>query len=224
MNLRSFISDNIINIGSDSENNELQKPISPEVQTKHLTISKSFINKQEVDDVGTKSETMVSTDALTEARARIAKVIADHNQPGTDYFELILAKNAMSSIPVEAERYKVAFAGLAATGLTLEIINNSANYYKTIINNELKDFQEQFGQVFKTEVVDKKTSIAGKQKQMVQLSEQINKLNDEIKRMNEEAQNSETTFTMKKNSFEQVVAEMQNNIQTELDKINQYIQ
>ena len=228
MNLKKFISENIIDVGSSSEIKNPPKkdvPITP----KESSSPKSFINKQEENNSGSEETTsaqntgMVSTDALTDARNQLAKALADSNQPGTDYYEFVITKNAMSSIPVEEERYKVAFAGLSATGLTKEGINKTGQFYKSVIATELKNFQDQFGQVFRSEVLDKKDAIDSKQKQMVQLSEQINRLNDEIKKMKDDVQRNETSFLMKKNSFEQAAAESQNNIQNELDKINQYI-
>jgi len=230
MNLKKFVSENIINIGSSDEDTPKHQPPPPPPAHKEAPTPKSFINRQE-DQVNSPGNAVVnaqnngviSTDALSEARSRIAKVIADNNLQGTDYYEFIITKNAMSSIPVENERYKVAFAGLSAMGLTKDILNTSAKFYIKTVDNELNSFLDQFAKVFKTEVLDKKDTITAKQKQMVQLSEQINKLNEEIKKMNDDVQHDEATFVMKKNSFMQAASEAQTTIQSELDKINEYI-
>jgi cell division protein FtsB len=229
MNLKKFISENIVDIGSHDKESTTQKPIAHE-PAKTQPAQKSFINRQndasvlETTSLATGQNTGVtSSEALSDARARIAKVLADSNLPGTDYYEFVITKNAMSSIPVENERYTVAYAGLSAMGLTKETLNTSAEYYIKTIDNELSTFLDQFGKVYKTEVLDKKDAIAAKQKQMVHLSEQINKLNDEIKKINDEVQHDEATLIVKKNSFQQAAAEAQQTIHGELEKINQYI-
>jgi len=229
MNLKKFISENIVDIGSHEEESATPKPTTPS-PAKTAPTQKSFINKQTdfvVPDASAaptgQNAGVVSPDALSDARTQIAKFLADSNQPGTDYYEFVITKNAMSSIPVENERYTVTFAGLSTMGLTKEILNNSGHYYIKALDNELSSFLDQFGKVYKTEVLDKKDSIAAKQKQMVQLSQQINKLNEEIKKMNDEVQHDETILVMKKNSFQQAASEAQQTIQSELEKINQYI-
>ena len=168
---------------------------------------------------------VVSSSDLDQFRQHFTKLLADNNQPGNDYWELVSAKNVMNNtIPVESARYQTAFAVLSAQGLTKDIIIQSAQKYTNLIDNEMKQFQATFDGAFKQQVGDVKVSIEQKQKQMITLSQQINALNDEIKKLQDTVSDTEVTLTTKQNSFLKAGQEAKDTIAAELDKVNQFIQ
>lgn len=232
MGFRDFINKNVIDLGD-------QKQLAPVVPQKPKASSKSFINPgQQItpaqtmvidnslmspSNFGSQISSSISNDDLEAARERIIKLLDSNNRPGIDFHEYIVAKNGMAMIPVESDRYKIAYNTLSPIGLTKEILNSSAIFYINIVDNELKNFQDQFAKVNKSDVDDKKAQIEAKQQQMVQLSEQINKLNEDIKTMSSEVAQSEQLLSSKSNAFVQAANEAKTSIQTELEKINQFI-
>jgi cell division protein FtsB len=232
MGFRDFINKNVIDLG-DQKQPIVVVPQKPKIS------AKSFINPgQQItppqtmmadnslmspSNFGSQISSSVSNDDLDTARERIIKLLDSSNQPGIDFHEYIVAKNGMAMIPTESDRYKIAYNTLSPIGLSKEILNKSAVFYMGIIDIELSKFQDQFAKVNKSDVADKKAQIEAKQQQMVQLSEQINKLNEDIKTMSSEVAQSEQLLSSKSNAFVQAANEAKTSIQTELDKINQYI-
>jgi hypothetical protein len=197
--------------------------INPQTTTQTVDVSNmsaSNFGSQSSNGIGN----TVASDDLEAARQKIIKLLDDNNQPGIDFHEYIVAKNGMSAIPQEADRYKIAFSSLSPIGLTKDILNKSGIYYISVVDNELKSFQNQFAQVNKSDVADKKTAIATKQDQMKQLADQIAKLNLEVTQMTSEVAESESTLNSKNNAFFQAANEAKQMLQTEIDKINQFIQ
>lgn len=172
---------------------------------------------------GNGNNSTASLDDLNEARKAFQDTFVANNQPGNDLFEYMAMVKAMSSIPLESERYKVAFQGLAVGGMTKDVLLNTGKIYLDIFDKELKDFRIGYDQMYQTEVASKKTAIEDKSKQMVALSQQISQLNDEIKKMQDAVVSSEAALSGKKTAFEMAGQEMENSITNEIAKINQYI-
>lgn len=170
--------------------------------------------------------TPVSSTVLENARNHFKDILKDYHdkQKIVDYYVYITSKNAMASIPVESERYKIAFSSLSAIGLTKETLMQTGQAFLTVIDTELNNFEGSFGPTFQEQVASKKDLIQQKQKQMVDLSNQIQALNEEIKQMNDDVIQNENALNTGKSSFERAAQDAKEEIGGELAKINQYIQ
>lgn len=221
----SWFSDNVIDLGGkDKQDKQVPKPakaptkpvLTPSVTYKDTSTSNSSPFTEDAPEV--------SAGDPAAFRQHFEGLLKDNNVPGNDYYEFIAMKNAMTSIPLESQRYETAFLGLSAAGLTKDVIIQTANKYKGLIDKELAEFDAQFNQTFRNDVTVKKQNIADKQKQMTDLSLQISKLNDQIKTLQDESKASEANLTMKRNSFVSAGQEAKSAIDEELAKINQFIQ
>src|SRR5882672_2255884 len=84
-------------------------------------------------------------------RKQFAAILEDENKrnfPGNDYYEFVVMKNAMNSIPQEQIRYQAAFAGWSTGGnQTRETLLKTAHIYLGLVQKEIDDF----GQAYQTE-------------------------------------------------------------------------
>lgn len=158
-----------------------------------------------------------------ELKQKFYDIIKDSNLPGPDFYEFNEMLKAMSAIPIEMTKYVAAFQGLAATGLTKVKLIESAEHYKTIIAQNLSEFETAYTDMVKVQVEDKKSLIELKTKQVQELAVKIGALNEEIKKLNEDSISAEMTLRNKKDSFissgNLVISEIDN----ELTKINSFI-
>lgn len=158
-----------------------------------------------------------------ELKQKFYDIIKDSNLPGPDFYEFNEMLKAMSAIPIEMTKYVAAFQGLAATGLTKDRLIESAEHYKTIIGQNLNEFDVAYIDMVKVQVEDKKSLIDLKTKQVQDLALKIGELNATIKQLNEESISAELALKTKKdlfiNSGNLVIGEINN----ELGKINSYI-
>lgn len=165
-----------------------------------------------------------STDIdLTNARKHFDDLLAKNNQPGNDYYEFTMAKNAMDELPNEEKRYTIAYKGFSAAGLTKETILSSANFYLSVIEKDLQNFQSSFDLKFKVDVTDNKAKIAQKAQMMKNLNDQIAALNNDINELQNTVSENELKLNSTKNAFISAGGEAKNIITTEIQKINQYI-
>lgn len=168
----------------------------------------------------------LSLEDLNNFREHFKQLLADYNKnsmPGLDFFEFIEAKNNMP-LPVESQKYTIAFSAQKAAGLTKEILIRTGQIYLSVVENELTGFSETFNQTYKDQVEGKKATIEQKQQMMVQLSQQIDALNKEITSMRDETMQSESVLMGKKDAFNRAGNEAKQTLMDEIKKIDQYIQ
>lgn len=234
--LKKFISDNIVDLGDHHEDVQtaVKKPTQSNPQgqrpapasTTQWQDSSIVSNVQSIPGMPTIS-TPISSTVLDQARQHFKDTIKDYHDKHlqTDYYVFEAAKEAMKSyVPVEGDRYKMAFATLATTGLTKDIIMQTGQSFLGVVDSELNSFSATFDPTFKQQVEDKKAVIQQKQQQMMDLSKQIQDLNEEIKKMNDDVIQSEDSLNNAKSAFVRAGADAKNEITTELQKIDQYIQ
>jgi hypothetical protein len=219
----SWLSENIIDLGGSKKAKDAPKP-NPKQALKDDHTETVFVDSSGGDVSYDKppKDSFSATD-LQGFRKHFSDLLTQNNIPGNDYYEFIAVKNHLTSLPVEEQRYKAAYEGLAAAGLTIDILTQSATKYSNLIDRELSDFQSAYGQQFKAQVTDVKASIADKLKQMADLNAQIAKLNQDINDSTNKVDIAESSLNAKNNSFIKAGQEAKDTIATELSKINQYL-
>jgi len=232
MNFKKFISENIIELG---DHDDVATKVAPKAPAPQQRPQQAPAPSAWIDTGSTSAPTAqyqdtgvpVTPSVLEGARKHFKDTLKDYHDRGkqNDYYTFIAAKTAMASaIPVESQRYTIAYTSLAAAGLTKETIMQTGQQYINAVDQELGNFNASFAPSYKEQVEDKKTLIAQKQDQMMALSKQIQGLSDEIKQMNDDVISSEGTLVGAKNAFERAGKEAKDEIATELSKADQFIQ
>lgn len=141
---------------------------------------------------------------------------------GTDYKEFIDSKFDIDNIADEATRYKTAFNVLKRTGLTKERLLSTAQEYHNIVGRDLNAFQSAHSQQYQKEVRQREQLIQKKAEELQALSQKMNALKKEISQLSQEITETKDKLDLTKNSFLLAGENKQNEIQTELQKIEQY--
>jgi hypothetical protein len=155
------------------------------------------------------------------------KSIQEKNLPGEDYLEFLDALQAMKNIPLD-ERIKIqtVMATLSTKGLTVQKINESADYYKKVLDNEKKVFYDELNNQVKDQITSRQKEIEAADELIKVKSEQIAKLTKEITEnqqniLNIKSQINESDLKLKntENSFNATLNFVINQIDENLRKI-----
>jgi len=141
---------------------------------------------------------------------------------GTDFKEFIDSKTDIDNISDEETRYKTAFNILKRTGLTKERLLATAQEYHNIIGRDLNAFQSAHMQKYQKEVKQREQLIQKKAEELRALSEKINALKNEISQLSGEMVDTKDKMNTARNSFLLAGENKQQEIQTELQKIDKY--
>lgn len=200
-NRRSFFS----RIFEDDEETKKEQPIQQgEIST--TTFESSPITKPVSNS--TPDEEMVN---------KLWQVIIEENLPGPDYVELrnnvaALSKSGLTND--ENQIFKAAYNVLKMSypQLTKEIISNSIEKYKDIIENEKKNGLDQFEELRKTKVGSKNAEIETLKKRRETLEEEIRKKKEELgniaiqlDKLEDEVQENTSTINRQIEKFESSV-------------------
>lgn len=141
---------------------------------------------------------------------------------GTDFKEFVDSKVDINDITDETVRYKTDFNVLKSTGLTKDKLITTGQEYLNIIGRDLNAFQSAHSQQFKKEVGAKETLIQKKAEELQNLTQRINALKTEINSLTQEINITKDKLSTVKNSFLLAGEIKQKEIQSELEKIQQY--
>jgi chromosome segregation ATPase len=103
------------------------------------------------------------------------------NLPGPDYYEFYKMMETLEAhIHDENARLSAVFAALSIQGLTKQVLIDTANQYRRIIEKDKSDFDLALKDKLNNEVGQKQTEIYNLNKKIASNSEQIQKLTKEI--------------------------------------------
>jgi hypothetical protein len=165
--------------------------------------------------------------ALPEHVQYFERLIEDANArnplfQGADYKEFVDSKVDIDDITDEAIKYKTAFNILKGTGLTKEKILSTGQEYLNLIGRDLNAFQSAHAQQYQKELGSKEAEIQKKAEQLLALTQQVNALKKDINDLTQDISLTKDQLNKTKNSFLLAGENKQNEIVTELQKINQY--
>jgi hypothetical protein len=141
---------------------------------------------------------------------------------GTDFKEFVDSKVDIDDITDEAIRYRTAFNVLKSTGLTKEKLISTGQEYLNIIGRDLNAFQGAHAMQYQKEVRQKELLIQKKAEELQALTQKMNALKTEINQITNDINITKDKLNTTKNSFLLAGENKQQEIQTELEKINQY--
>ena len=141
---------------------------------------------------------------------------------GTDFKEFIDSKTDIDNITDEETKYRTAFNVLKRTGLTKEKLLSTAHEYHNLIGRDLNAFQSAHAQQYQKEVKQREQLIQKKAEELQALSEKTNALKKEISQLSQQMSETKDKLNLTKKSFLLAGEKKQNEIQTELEKIEKY--
>ncbi len=161
----------------------------------------------------------------------LLRSIEANNIEGFDYLEYKQSLQSLVKIESdEAKRFQNAYAMAQTMGLTKKKLNDSIKRYIQVLSDEEKKFSEAFEKQKSAQVIEREQTVANLKKSIAAKKEQIRKLQAEIKesedelskiegRINQSLAKVEATKDGFYASYNMVVGQ----IQSDLDKIKQYL-
>lgn len=165
--------------------------------------------------------------ALPEHRQYFEKLIEDANAKnpfftGADYKEFIDNKLNIDDIADEETKYRTAFNILKKSGVTKEKLLTTAQEYHNLVGRDMNAFQSAHMQNYQKETRQREGQIEKKAEEVLALSEKINALKKEINQISQELTDTKDKMDRTKNSFLLAGEYKQQEIQTEMQKIQRY--
>jgi hypothetical protein len=200
------------------------------VETEEKTVPKPKVTPQPivVQNIVQPVYTGVALSPESEEFKRQFKAILEEenkrNFPGNDYYEFVEMKNAMNAIPQEQLRYHSAFQAWRVVGnQTKETLLSTGQKYLGLVDKEIKEFEAAFQMQYNQSVGNNDKLIEQKTKEIQSLSEQLAKLNTEVQLLKQKNLDSTAALTYKHDAFMAAGEAQRQEILTEIEKINQYI-
>lgn len=154
----------------------------------------------------------------------LEKVITENNVPGLDYVELKQALDNMRALALdEPTKFVTVFSILSAQGCTKESLLSSIDKYSGLIIKEQEGFQAELTETFNEKVESKRKKIQESQEKVVELSNKIKELNDFIITATQEAQQEEMKLRLTEANFNQSIQKVLSVLNSDKEKITNYI-
>ena len=151
------------------------------------------------------------------------KLLSEANIPGPDYYEFARMVAAMQLIPDESARYHAAFAGLQVQGLNKDKLLSTAAEYLRVLTADSDHFQKTLEAALQDKVRGKETEAEAKAQRIQALSQEIMQLQQQIGALQDEVRVNRDKLTGSGSSYDAESRRRQQQIQSDIDKISQYI-
>jgi hypothetical protein len=151
------------------------------------------------------------------------KLLGEANIPGPDYYEFARMVAAMQLIPDESARYHAAYAGLQVQGLNKDKLLSTAAEYLRVLTADSDHFQRTLEAALQDKVRGKETEAEAKAQRIQALSQEIMQLQQQIGALQEEVRANGEKLTGSGSSYNAESQRRQQQIQSDIDKISQYI-
>lgn len=157
----------------------------------------------------------------------LVDALAKNNLPGFDYLEFKQALEALEALNIdENTAFQSAFATASTMGLTKGKLLETANYYKKILTNEQKKFEQALQQQTKLqiagkskEIVDTQTVIQQKKQEIQRLQEQIDRHYIAIEEAQKQIEGSKEKIFSAKENFESTYQVIDGELESDIEKI-----
>ena len=161
----------------------------------------------------------------------LQKALEDNNMQGFDYFEFRNSLRSLTAIiPDESTRYRAVFATAAASGVNVQKLMESGNFYKTVLQKEHEKFQLALAAQVDNGVVGRQKqaesltiAIQQKQQQIEQLTREIMAHQEEINKLQTALTEANTKIEITKNNFQFTLQTVLSEIENDLVNIQRYL-
>lgn len=207
--------------GAFFEEDETQPVSAPPVQHTQQAVKQLI--------VATPSVTAAPSDNAVQAYLdkfeQIMKDENDRNHPGNDFYEFITMKKNMGMISDEATRYLATMGGWSAGDpkLNKALLLSTAKHYQDLFDKEAAEFEAAYQNSYNSKVGGLEQTITSKQEQVQRLIENMNVLNAELAAHKQQLADDTQKLTAKRDAFTKAAALKKAEIDSEVNKINQYI-
>jgi hypothetical protein len=151
------------------------------------------------------------------------KLLSEANIPGPDYYEFARMVAAMQLIPDESARYHAAFAGLQVQGLNKDKLLSTAAEYLRVLTADSDHFQKTLEAALQDKVRGKEAEAEAKARRIQALTQEIMQLQQQIGALQDEVRVNRDKLTGSGSSYDAESQRRQQQIQSDIDKINQFI-
>lgn len=151
---------------------------------------------------------------------------------GPDYLEFTRALTAMQSIPMQENlKYQTVFATMSTQGLTKEYLLESAAHYLEVLNKENDIFHTDLEAHKQSTITGKQQLLEQQNESIVSMVEQINELQNKINEVKQamvvtqqELGEEEAKIATLTSNFEATVLHVRGNIESDVQKMQSFIQ
>lgn len=184
-----------------------------------------------VNNINNPSVALVSAEETNEFTAFLDEVYQKGNFPGPDYQEFTDALKTLAGQQIpENIKFISVFAGLQVQGVTKARLLETAGKYIALINSQVTGFTSEINKKLANEIGGKQKTAESLLKENQEIDAQIAKLAEKkaknaetILAINNEVNEETSSLNIKKASFEQAANNFINNVQSNIDKINTYL-
>lgn len=161
----------------------------------------------------------------------LLKAMDEQNLEGFDYLEYKQSLQSLSKMSMdEATRYQSAFAMAQTMGASANNLTNSAKHYLNVLAEEEKKFEQALLNQRNRQINDKqeelkrlKMSIESHQQQIEKLNKEIQSYKKKMDTLTNTLAASEAKLEGTKNNFLVTYQKLVDQIQSDVDKMNQYL-
>jgi hypothetical protein len=203
-----------------------KKPIKGQVTNKEDNATPAVVSYDQLTPINAFGGATINPDV----RAHLLGLIKENNFEGFDYCEFSVQLEIAKAWPIPLEqKYQSSFsavkgqAELAKKDFDKPKLVTTAAKYKTIIQNAVTSFENDYAATYKVEVEDKKALVQTKAEKMQELSKQMASLNDEIQQLNITIAQADAQLKTNKEMFVTTGNAVLAEIDSEIEKINLYI-
>lgn len=165
-----------------------------------------------------------------EIKKHLVGLIQENNQEGFDYCEFMVQLETLSqfAIPVE-QKYTSSYAAilgqaqLAKKEFSKTKLLTSADFYKTVIQTAIKEFQGEYDQTYKIQVEDNKAWVISKATEQGELANKMAKLQAEIDELKIIITAGDVNLNQNRDLFMNTGNTVLSELDAEIEKINQFI-
>jgi hypothetical protein len=151
-------------------------------------------------------------------------VIEQYNIPGQDYFEFKQAIDAMAALPIdEKSKFLTTFTIFNSQGCKKESLLLSLEKYMKVIQKEISSFAAEFEAQRNEKVNAKLAQIEEAKRKVEELNKQILEANNFILTASQEAQQEEMKLQMTSANFNKSAEKVLSVLESDKEKINNYI-
>lgn len=166
--------------------------------------------------------TPVSNDPAIESM--LSQSLQENKLAGFDYLKFVSAVEEMKSLGTpEDARFKMAFFTAKQLGVDKNGLLTSGSHYLTVLKQDEDEFNVNCAEHYKNNIQAKTNKIAQMEETMANLAKQLAQIQQDHALLKQEVLVESEKLEQKKNSFQLTLKNFRANIESNIQKINQYL-
>jgi predicted RNase H-like nuclease (RuvC/YqgF family) len=155
----------------------------------------------------------------------LSKSLKDSQLSGFDYMKFVSAVEAMKSTGTsEDARFKMAYFTAQQMGVDKQDLLKSGSHYLDVLKEDETDFEADCSNFEKAEIDARQDQIQKIEEQINDLANKLAHAQQDHERLQQESKDAKTQLDARRGSFAATVKTIRSVIESNIAKINQYIQ